>query len=210
MTFAVFGIAAPPQLIVRQRSSALVAACCRSCGLPVVVQLRSKDRRNSPNDLDGWLTQMVRNGHDLEIGPLERVGEWPLGAAAAIPDDLPDDVERAFRQAEANFAATECEEAAAMMYRRSLELALKIAFPDLKGSLAARIRTLVDDHHLPRTIGDWLTQVRLIGNDGAHDIDGVSRPDLEDARGFVDMALRYIFTLPSQVAARRGLMDDGE
>ncbi len=90
------------------------------------------------------------------------------------------------------------------MYRRSLELALKIAFPDLRGSLAARIRTLVDDHDLPTTIGAWLTQVRLIGNDGAHEVDGVSRPDLEDARGFVDMALRYIFTLPAQVAARRG------
>lgn len=163
MTFAVFGIAAPPQLAVRERATALVAACCRSCALPIVVRLRTLDSLVTARDMEMGLSHMSQNGQDLEIGPMERLSVWPQGAAATIPERLPPDVDRAFRQAEANFAATDCEEAAAMMYRRSLELALKIAFPDLKGSLAARIRKLVDDHHLPRTIGDWLTQVRFLG-----------------------------------------------
>ena len=92
-----------------------------------------------------------------------------------------------------------------MMYRRALELGIKAAYPTLSGSLAARIKNLVRDHHLPAPIGDWLDQVRVVGNDGAHEMDGVTRDDLEAARGFVDTALRYIFTLPAQIAARRGL-----
>ena len=129
---------------------------------------------------------------------------WPKSSGPRVPPDLPFEVEKAFLQGERNVALPDCEEAAALMYRRALEVALKIAYPEMNGSLAARIRNLVAGHHLPAAIGDWLNQVRLIGNDSAHEIVGVTRDELEAARGFVDTALRYIFTLPAQIARLRG------
>lgn len=122
-----------------------------------------------------------------------------------LPADLPESVERAFAQGERNYHSQGCEEAAAMMYRRALEVGLKLAYLEMTGMLAARIKRLVAEHHLPAPIGEWADQVKLIGNDGAHEVDGVSRDDLDAQRGFVDMTLRYVFTLPAQIAARRSL-----
>lgn len=89
------------------------------------------------------------------------------------------------------------------MYRRSLDLALKEAFPETKGALDAKLKKLVKEQKLPEALGEWAHEVRLIGNDGAHDLDGVSREDLLDARAFIDTVLKYLFTLPAQISARK-------
>ncbi len=122
--------------------------------------------------------------------------------ASVAPDHLPDDVLKAFQQAETNFDLHGHEEAAATMYRRALERALKSAEPDLGGTLAAKIKKLVGDGKLPRALGDWATEIRIIGNDGAHD-DEVSRDDLKAARLFCDSFLRYLITLPREIDLRR-------
>jgi hypothetical protein len=106
-------------------------------------------------------------------------------------------------QGERNFRTPDCEEAAATMYRRSLDIGLKVAFPDYKGDLNKRIEKLVEAHVLPTSIGDWAHQVRLVGNDGAHDLEGVTRPDLVACRNFVGAVLRYSFSFPKMVADRR-------
>lgn len=118
------------------------------------------------------------------------------------PDHLPEDVLKAFQQGETNFDMPGHEEASATMYRRALERALKSTHPSLGGSLAAKIRGLVDNGTLPQALGDWATEIRIIGNDGAHD-DEVSRDDLKAARMFCDSFLRYLITLPKEVELRR-------
>ncbi|GAC1040864.1 DUF4145 domain-containing protein [Rhizobium sp. No.120] len=123
-------------------------------------------------------------------------------AGSPFPDHLPDDVLKAFQQAETNFDLENHEEAAATMYRRALERALKFSHPALTGTLAAKIKTLVSNGELPRSLGDWADEIRLIGNDGAHD-DGVTREELKAARMFCDSFLRYLITLPTEVASRR-------
>ncbi|ACM26551.1 conserved hypothetical protein [Rhizobium rhizogenes K84] len=121
---------------------------------------------------------------------------------SSLPDHLPDDVLKAFQQAETNFDLENHEEAAATMYRRALERALKSSHPNLAGTLAAKIKTLVGGGELPKSLGDWADEIRLIGNDGAHD-DGVTRDELKAARMFCDSFLRYLITLPTEVALRR-------
>ncbi len=106
-------------------------------------------------------------------------------------------------QAERNRLSPDCQEAAATMYRRSLDLALKEAFPQENGMLDAKLKKLVREKRLPEAIGDWAHEVRLIGNDGAHDLEGVSQGDLLDAKAFIDTVLKYLFTLPAQIASRR-------
>lgn len=90
-----------------------------------------------------------------------------------------------------------------MMYRRALETALKITFPQARGSLYDRIIALVRSHDLPPAIGEWAHEVRAIGNDAAHDLDGLTADDMTAARNFVDAVLRYAISLPREIAIRR-------
>lgn len=136
--------------------------------------------------------------HDFMVGRI-----WPMPEPLRIPDHLPQSVERAFRQAEKNFTQEDCEDAAATMYRKALEAGLKHLHPEAKGNLAKRIKDLAATHDLPKAIGEWCDEIRLIGNDGAHEDDGVSRAELTEARDFVDATLRYLFSLPAMIEERR-------
>ena len=113
-------------------------------------------------------------------------------------------------QAEKNFPIAGSEEASAMMYRRSLELTLADLYPAQKGTLAKRIKDLVEKHTLPEAMGQWADEIRQLGNEAAHDPDDVDRPQLTMIRGFTDATLRYLYTLPAEVAARRKLQSDAE
>ncbi|MDF0490682.1 DUF4145 domain-containing protein [Sphingomonas sp. H39-1-10] len=203
MTFEVIGWKVGASDPVAQPFAA-IAATCRQCGMPIALQYETA-LGDSWQTLHQRVVNIMQRSGSLNSTELVPVQVWPAPEAARIPDDLPPEVERALGQAEHNFSSLGCEEAAAMMYRRALEIGLKKAYPEMKGMLAARIKQLVAEHHLPAPLGEWLDQVKLIGNEGAHEVDGVSRDDLEAQRGFVDMALRYIFTMPAQIAARRGL-----
>ncbi|MEW6390396.1 MAG: DUF4145 domain-containing protein [Pseudomonadota bacterium] len=128
---------------------------------------------------------------------------WPKLMPPRIPEFLPQSVEKAFIQGETNLALRGCEEPAATMFRRSLDLGLKIRFPDLKGDLYKKIDKLAADHEIPHSLAEWAHEVRAIGNDGAHDLDGCSMEDAQAAHDFVDAVLRYLFSLPGMIAARR-------
>jgi len=127
---------------------------------------------------------------------------WPKAASPVVPADIPEPSKRAFLQAERNYLQRGNEDAAAIMYRKSLEAALKTKYPQATGPLAKRIDDLVKDNVVPAEIGSWAHEIRIVGNDGAHDVDGITR-ELEAMRGFTDAVLRYLFTLPAQVAARQ-------
>ena len=92
-----------------------------------------------------------------------------------------------------------------MMYRRALELTLKDKFPSLTGTLAARIKQLVQTKTLPQAMADWADEIRDLGNEAAHDANEVDREQLTMIRGFTDATLRYLYTLPAEIEARRKL-----
>jgi hypothetical protein len=202
MTFSVFGLQQGPK--IEHRATVSIAASCKKCSLPVLIVFRASDGSRDSQGFTEFAKSCLQRSASFDDGKFEPLYKWPRAVGPVVPEDLPTEVQKAFLQGEKNFGLPECEEAAVMMYRRSLEVALKIAYPELNGTLAKRIKSLVEGHHLPAAIGEWLDQVRLIGNDGAHEITGVTRDELEAARGFVDTALRYIFTLPAQTARLRG------
>lgn len=204
MTFDLFGPAKYPKEWPVGRDWAVPAAGeCRGCGKPISLMLAWQ---GGPywGELTSAASETLQVNVDISTRGLVVVGQWPPAIDPQIPDHLPDAVSKAFLQGEGNFQRPGFEDAAAMMFRRSLEIGLKTAYPQLTGSLAQVIKKLVKDQHLPSVMADWLDEVRLVGNDGAHETDGVAREDLIAARGFVDAALRYIFTLPAEIAKRRG------
>lgn len=128
---------------------------------------------------------------------------WPEPPIPLVAEHLPAPVEKSVVQAERNFDQLGNEEASAMMYRRAMETALKLRFPDVGGSLMRQIETLVETHAIPAEMGEWAHEIRLAGNEAAHDEDGVSRESLTAIRNFCDTLLRYVFTLPKEIELRR-------
>ncbi|MDR6755193.1 hypothetical protein J2Y48_000466 [Mycoplana sp. BE70] len=125
------------------------------------------------------------------------------------PPHLPENVAKAFRSAERNFAQPDGEDAAATMYRRSIDVAIREKHPEVKGLLAVRIAKLTEKGLLPPSMKDWADHIRWIGNDGAHEPEGVTAEEAKAIRGFADAFLRYFISIPFEVSLRRGETPDG-
>ncbi|MBB3910850.1 DUF4145 domain-containing protein [Sphingomonas desiccabilis] len=203
MSFQIFGYK-PPAASKWKTDPTLAGASCGRCDMPVSATLRyTLVQSSSDSTFASRVQGLNRPDTNLEALGFELADSWPSPPAPEAPASLPRTVERAFMQAERNRLSPDCQEAAATMYRRSLDLALKEAFPQENGMLDAKLKKLVREKRLPEAIGDWAHEVRLIGNDGAHDLEGVSQGDLLDAKAFIDTVLKYLFTLPAQIASRR-------
>lgn len=135
---------------------------------------------------------------------------WPKQQPATIPSHLPPSVQRAFRQAEQNFNIPDNEEAAGMMFRRALDIALKEIGLNNSKPLAVRIKQASDRGILTEDLATWAKEITVLGNEATHEIDGIERPELEQLRGLTEMVLRYVFTLPGMVRELRGEVEEPE
>jgi hypothetical protein len=129
---------------------------------------------------------------------------WPDVPAPLIPEHVPPEVTRVYLQAERNFPIQGNEDAAGTMYRKALDIALKKIDPALSGTLGQKIKLLVSAGKLTTDLAEWSDHIRDLGNEAAHDELPLARKDLEDLRGFTEMVLRYLFTLPNMIKKRRG------
>jgi hypothetical protein len=50
---------------------------------------------------------------------------------------------------------------------------------------------------------DWAHQVRLGGNDAAHDEDPYTQEEAEELLSFADLYLTYVYSLPGRLKLRR-------
>jgi hypothetical protein len=128
---------------------------------------------------------------------------WPKVAGPLIPENLPTDVERVYLQAERNFPTLGNEEAAGTMYHKALDIGLKKIDPAATGMLKAKFKKLAADGKLTADIAEWSDHVRDLGNEAAHEEDPPTREELIDLRSFTEMVMRYLFTLPTMVTARK-------
>ena len=132
---------------------------------------------------------------------------YPPRETAKALDNLPEDVEPVFAEAEnlylANFDGVRFFDPAMHSYRRALDLATKEMGQD-KGTLAKRIRALHAKNIIPESLADLADMVRLVGNDAVHDAPkSTAEQDAGDLREFTELFLLYAFTLPERVKARR-------
>lgn len=139
----------------------------------------------------------------LDTVPFLSLGEWlPRAPTPDVPEHLPEPVAAAMLQAERARMTENNQALAAMGYRRTIELAMK-SINTSGGSLVQRIDNLVAAGKLTQELGSWAHEVRVVGNDGAHDFDEPSTNDIEDVATFTRLFLLYTFTLPAMLAARR-------
>ncbi|MGL4686629.1 MAG: DUF4145 domain-containing protein [Commensalibacter sp.] len=101
--------------------------------------------------------------------------------------------------------------AAAPIYRRTLEAAAINLDPELrkKDSFYERINKLVSFDILPKDMKDWITAIRLFGNDAAHDVDYFpTENEIEEASDCVRMVLIYLYELPTKISQMRRNRDE--
>ena len=167
---------------------------CGNCWMPAIAEMVHP---NGPAALPD-VRQIPPTYNGFEV-----VEMWPEPPPLNMPDFLPAQVAKAFRQAEDNFHREHMEEAAAGSYGRALDVGTKLIAPEFKGQLYARIRHLADTGRIAPDLADWAHEIRSIRNDALHEVEGIGRTELTAVRGLTDMVLRYLFTLPGMVKARK-------
>ena len=100
-------------------------------------------------------------------------------------------------------------DAAGAMFRKALETALKEKFPDRgKMSLAKRIAAAAEAGDLTQDLADWAHQIRIDGNDAAHD--EITGNQVQAMQIFTELVLRYLFELPGMLKEAQQRMPKDE
>lgn len=118
---------------------------------------------------------------------------FPTPDRRGIPG-LPEPVRRTFRSAQSCFETGNFEPCV-VMCRKCIEAVC--AFLGIQtGSLAERLRKARDSGRIEARLYEWADELRLIGNDAAHDLDvRISKQDAVDSIDFVEAILLYVFAL---------------
>jgi hypothetical protein len=89
-------------------------------------------------------------------------------------------------------------DACVIMCRKGIE-AICIDKGETKGNLASKLINLKDKGILVGTLHSWATELRLIGNDGAHSHEViVTQQDAKDSIDFFDALITYLYHLVEQ------------
>jgi Domain of unknown function (DUF4145) len=94
-------------------------------------------------------------------------------------------------------------DAAGTMFRKSLDVGLKIINPAGRGSLEKRIDSLPEDMGITPAMKDWAHEIRHLGSDAAHEDEPFAPEEAGALQSFMELFLTYAFTLPGMLAARR-------
>ena len=139
----------------------------------------------------------------VESSFVELPGEFstPTGERILYPptreismDGLPASIARQYSSATRSFRFG-LYEPCVIMCRKCLEALCK-ELGTKKGNLKARLVDLHNNGQIDQKLLTWADELRLIGNDAAHDLDIViEQVDAQDALEFVEAILMYTFSL---------------
>lgn len=164
---------------------------CRNCHQPVIV-IEQEYVGDSPSN----------KKHSGGYINYRGLFWWPF-QGMNLSSDIPEDIQEILQEAKTTFSA-QCYRASAVMSRRTLE-AITVDKGETEGVLANRIKNLVKTGVLDKNLGDWATEIRLIGNSGAH-FDPIKNVEKEDASQiilFIEELIKYVYVMPAEIARRR-------
>jgi len=139
------------EAVLIDRVSSLI---CRHCSQPVVVVEEE------------WIgDHPKKEGKFSGIINYRGIHWWPL-PEANLSDDIPKDIAGVVAEAAGSLYAN-CPRASAVMSRRALE-AICVNKGESEGKLVDRLEALKNKGILLPDLAEWATEVRLVGNIGAH------------------------------------------
>lgn len=135
--------------------------------------------------------------HQYEVFP-------PPKELPAADPSWPEPVARAYLQARKSLES-ESWDAAATMARRAIQAAVR-HLGAKPGQFRDEIKELAGRGLLSASLVEWATEVRLLGNVGAHpdaEEPAVAREDAADVVTFAQYFLDFVYTIPRQIAEHR-------
>lgn len=118
---------------------------------------------------------------------------YPSSDRRGIPG-LPEPARRTYESAQSCFMTGNFEPCV-LMCRKCLE-AICTSLGVQEGTLAKRLRALKESGRIETRLYDWADQLRLVGNEAAHGLDGrLTKQDAVDGLDFVEAILQYVFVL---------------
>lgn len=107
---------------------------------------------------------------------------------------MPESTARAYTTAARSYQVG-LYEPCVIMCRKCIEALCK-ELGSTKGNLKVRLESLRKNGHIDQKLLTWADELRLIGNDAAHDLDIViEQVDAQDSLEFVEAILMYAFSL---------------
>jgi hypothetical protein len=164
---------------------------CRNCEQPIIVfEEQFIDEKS------------IRDG--IKAGKITWKGFfwWPF-TSLKLNENVPENVQEILSEAKTTYS-TKCYRASAVMSRRTLE-AITNEKGETSGNLYKRINSLLEKGILDKNLGDWATEIRLIGNNGAH-FDPINDVEKEDANQiilFIEELIKYLYIMPAEIEKRR-------
>jgi len=166
-----------------------VFAQCGHCGSCVVAVFKSESSHNP-------LAHFASTPTHFKLTHF-----FPKPQEPSAPDHLPENVKRFFLQGVENVARN--QDAAGAMFRKSLDVALKVKCPEATGRLVDRINRAVELGTLTSELGEWAHQIRLEGNEATHGDDPYTPEQAAALHQFTMLVLLYLFTLPGMLVESR-------
>lgn len=130
-------------------------------------------------------------------------GGWDSPGLVYPPDDfrlgyqVPEQLRTVFDEAARSFKA-KAFTASAIMCRKSLE-GLCVEKGYNTGNLAVRLKALRDTQIIESRLFEWADQLRLSGNDAAHDLGvTISPEEARDIMEFTQALLEYVYTFQAR------------
>ncbi len=163
---------------------------CGVCSLSVCFDFHVLDRSYN-----------LDNHYCIDTDSFRIVNMYPGISTPTLPEHLPNNVAQFFGEAVDNIITG--PNAAGAMFRKSVDVGLKIIAPDIDGPLVSRIDTLAKNGTITKELADWAHYVRLEGNEAAHDEEPFTPEEAGELHKFADLLMRYLFTLPGMLKARR-------
>ncbi len=112
-------------------------------------------------------------------------------------DDVPNTIKSSYDQAVRSFSAS-LFEPCVLMCRKCLEATCK-NFGTKGKDLNSKLQELLEHGQIDSRLLNWAHEIRLIGNEAAHDPDiKVTKRDARDILDFTEAILIYIFSLTSR------------
>jgi len=148
---------------------------CRRCSQPFLIR---QSLYSNPGEFESFTNESV-------LYPIE---------SKPIQEALPKSIETAYDQAKRAFNSS-LFEPCVLMCRKCLEAVCKIL--GAQGhDLSKRLVSLSEAGHIDSRLLRWAHEIRLVGNEAAHNIDAfMSKEDARDVLDFTEAILIYIFSL---------------
>lgn len=164
---------------------------CRNCNQPIIV---------IEEEFVGGIP--AREKHSSGSVTWKGLFWWPY-SNMNITNEIPVDISKILIEAKIAYSA-QCYRASAVMSRRTLE-AITVEKGEDKDTLVNRIENLKAKGILDKNLADWSTEIRLIGNTGAHfdPINDVTKEDANQIILFIEELIKYVYIMPSEIAKRR-------